>query len=62
MSAAHSRAQRNDFNVHLDSAGIGLAQRCRAAPGNAFWASAKSVRLLHGNEDEGPEVLYRPLI
>ena len=21
MSAAHSRAQRNDFNVHLDSAG-----------------------------------------
>ena len=42
--------------------GIGLAQRRMAARGNAIPASRKSVRLLRENEDEGPEVLYRPLI
>ena len=37
--------------------GIGLAQRRMAARGGAFPASAKGVRPLHEQEDEGPEVL-----
>ncbi len=62
MAASRSRAQRNDFDVHLDSAGGRFGAMAQGAPGNADWAWAKSVETLRSNEDEGPEVLYRPLI
>ncbi len=42
--------------------GISLAQRHKGARGEAFRASAESEGLFRANEDEGPEVLYRPLI
>ena len=32
MSAAHSRAQRNDFNVHLDSAGDRFGATAHGGP------------------------------
>ncbi len=42
--------------------GIALAQRSRGAPGGRFRTSAESEGLFRANEDEGLEVLYRPLI
>ncbi len=38
MSAAHSRAQRNEFNVHLDSAGNRFGAMARGAGSAVFWA------------------------
>jgi hypothetical protein len=40
---------------------MGLAQRM-AAHGDAYWEFGKSVETLRANEDEGPELLYKPLI
>ncbi len=46
ISATHCRAQRNDFNVPLDSAGM-------AAHDGAFCAFGNSEGLFRTNEDEG---------
>ena len=42
--------------------GIALAQRRKGARGGAFPARAESEGLFRANEDEGTEVLYKPLI
>ena len=63
MSAA--RIASDDFAIDMCiwiRQGIGLAPGRKAARGDAVCAWAKSVGTLRANEDEGPEVLYRPLI
>ena len=55
MSATHGRAQRNDFNVHLDSAGDRFGA-------TAHGGSRRRILAVGEKCDEGPEVLYRPLI
>ncbi len=59
MSATHSRAQRNDFNVHLDSAGDRDRFGATAHGGSRqrILCVKESVGTLCANEDEGPEVL-----
>ncbi len=56
MSAAHIASDDFEVDMHLDSAGEALAQRCRGVPGGALWAWRRRG-LFRANEDEGPEVL-----
>ena len=52
MSAAHSRAQRNDFNVHLDSAGDRFGAMAHGGWRRRISGVAESEGLFRANEDE----------
>ena len=62
MSAARGRAQRNEFNLHLDSAEHRFGATAHGDSRQRILGWAKSVGTLRANEDEGTEVLYRPLV
>ncbi len=61
MSAPRSRAQRNDFNMHLDSAGDSFGATEQGGSRCPILGVGKRRGLIRANEDEGPELLYRPL-
>ncbi len=52
MSAGHSRAQRNEFNVHLDLAGDRFGAMARGARQRCVLGARKRMGLFRANEDE----------
>ena len=52
MSAARGRAQRNDFNVHLDSAGDRFGAMARGGRRRRVLSVRKRRGLFRANEDE----------
>ena len=51
MSAPHSRAQRNDFNVHLDSAGDSFGATAQGSSRLPISGVGKRRGLFRANED-----------
>ncbi len=62
MSAARIASDDFEVDMHLDSAGDRFGATAQGGARQPILGVGESVRLLHENEDEGFEVLYRPLI
>ncbi len=52
MSAAHSRAQRNDFDMHLDAAGDRFGAMARGGRQQRVLRVGRKCGILRTNEDE----------
>ena len=62
MSAARIASDDFEADMHLDSAGDSFGATAQRGSRRRISRMGKRKGLFRANEDEGPEVLYRPLI
>ena len=62
MSAAHIASDDFEVDMHLDSAGDSFGATAQGGSRRRILGVGKRRGLFRASEDEGPEVLYRPLI
>ena len=62
MSAAHIVSDDFEADMHLDSAGDSFGATAQGGSRRRILGVGKWMGLFRANEDEGLEVLYKPLI